>query len=152
VAATALGILLLAVCLCLGYLAFRRVRLMRGGGVDLSLRRRPVGVSRFASRDLSAGWHSGVARYHGDELSWYRLTSLRPGSSLSLDRNELEVVDRRAPVDAEIYVMPLTSAVLRCRIRGAYVELAMTPGVLTGFLAWLEAAPPGRRTGYRQAS
>jgi len=31
------------------------------------------------------------------------------------------------------------------------VELAMAPGVLTGFLAWLEATPPGR-TGYRQAS
>ena len=29
------------------------------------------------------------------------------------------------------------------------VELAMSPGVLTGFLAWLEAAPPG--TGYRRA-
>jgi len=26
----------------------------------------------------------------------------------------------------------------------------MTPGVLTGFLAWLEAAPPGQ--GYRTAS
>lgn len=154
--ATALGILLLALCLCLGYLAFRRVRLMRGGGVDVSLRRRPAGVSRFASRsaqrDASAGWHSGVARYHGDQLSWYRLTSFRPGSSLSLHRSELEIVDRRAPADAETYVMPLTSAVLRCRSHGADVELAMTPGVLTGFLAWLEAAPPGRNAGYPRAS
>ena len=150
--ATALGISMLALCLCLGYLAFRRVRLMRGGGVDVSLRRRPVGVSRSASRDASAGWHSGVARYHGDQLSWYRLTSFRPGSSLSLDRNELEIIDRRAPVDAETYVMPPTSAVLRCRSNGADVELAMTPGVLTGFLAWLEAAPPGRSTGYPRAS
>lgn len=150
--ATALGILLLALCLCLGYLAFRRVRLMRGGGVDLSLRRRPVGVSRFASRDASAGWHAGVARYHGDQLSWYRLTSFRPGSSLSLHRSELEILDRRAPADAETYVMPLTSAVLHCRSQGADVELAMTPGVLTGFLAWLEAAPPGRNAGYPRAS
>jgi hypothetical protein len=29
------------------------------------------------------------------------------------------------------------------------IELAMAPGVLTGFLAWLESAPPG---GFRQAS
>ncbi|MHA6784978.1 DUF2550 domain-containing protein [Pseudonocardia saturnea] len=150
--ATALGILLLALCLCLGYLAFRRVRLMRGGGVDVSLRRRPVGVSRFASRDASAGWHSGVARYHGDQLSWYRLTSFRPGSSLSLHRSELEIVDRRAPAGAETYVMPLTSAVLHCRSHGADVELAMSPGVLTGFLSWLEAAPPGRNTRYPRAS
>jgi len=32
------------------------------------------------------------------------------------------------------------------------LELAMAPGVLTGFLSWLEAGPPGRSTGYRQAS
>ncbi|QJY46877.1 DUF2550 domain-containing protein [Pseudonocardia broussonetiae] len=151
-AATALGIVLIAACLCLGYLAFRRVRLMRGGGVDLNLRRRPAGVSRFASRDASAGWHSGVARYRGDELAWFRLTSFRPGASLQLDRNQLEIVDRRLPADAEAYVMPTTSAVLRCRSHGVDVELAMTPGVLMGFLAWLEAAPPGRSTGYRQAS
>jgi hypothetical protein len=150
--ATALGIVLLVVCLCLGYLAFRRVRLMRGGGVDLSLRRRPAAVSRFASRDASAGWHAGVARYRGDELAWFRLTSFRPGSSLRLDRNELEIVGRRDPADAEAYVMPSRSSVLRCRSRGVDVELAMAPGVLTGFLAWLEAAPPGRSTGYRQAS
>lgn len=148
--ATALGILLLVACLCLGYLAFRRVRLMRGGGVDIGLRRRPVSVSRFASGDASAGWHAGVARYRGDQLAWYRLTSFRPGSTLRLDRNELEIVDRRDPADEETYVMPLTAAVLHCRSHGADVELAMTPGVLTGFLAWLEAAPPGRS--YRQAS
>ncbi len=130
---------------------------MRGGGVDLSLRRRPVGVApyylaRFASRDASAGWHSGVARYRGDRLAWYRLTSFRPGSSLQLHRSELEIVDRRPPADAETYLMPAASAVLRCRTHGVDVELAMTPGVLTGFLAWLEAAPPGHGTGYRQAS
>lgn len=150
--ATALGILLLAVCLCLGYLAFRRVRLMRGGGVDLSLRRRPAAVGLRSSRDASIGWHAGVARYRGDLLAWYRLTSFRPGSTLLLDRTELEIVDRRPPVEAEAYVMPAASAVLRLRSRGADVELAMSPGVLTGFLSWLEAAPPGRSTGYRQAS
>jgi hypothetical protein len=42
--------------------------------------------------------------------------------------------------------------VLRCRDGQRTVELAMTPGVLTGFLSWLEAAPPGRFGGYRQAS
>ena len=41
---------------------------------------------------------------------------------------------------------------LRCRSRGADVEIAMAPGVLTGFLSWLESAPPGRSTGYRQVS
>ena len=145
---TALGVVLLIVCLCLGYLVFRRVRLMRGGGVDLSLRRRPAAVS--PPRDASAGWHAGVGRYRGDCMEFHRLTSFRPGASIALDRTELEILDRREPVGAETYVMPAASAVLRCRSRGADVELAMTPGVLTGFLAWLEAAPPGQ--GYRTAS
>ena len=34
---------------------------------------------------------------------------------------------------------------------GMGASLAMPAGVLTGFLSWLEAIPPGR-TGYRQAS
>lgn len=121
---------------------------MRGGGVDLSLRRRPADVRR----DASIGWHAGVARYRGDRLDWYRLTSLRPGPSVALDRTELEILDRRTPAGAESYVMPTAAAVLRLRSRGVEVELAMSSGVLTGFLAWLEAVPPGRTTGYRQAS
>jgi hypothetical protein len=40
--------------------------------------------------------------------------------------------------------------VLRCRAGGSDVEIAMAPGVLTGFLSWLEAAPPGHGTGYRR--
>ena len=83
------GILLLLGCLCLGYLAIRRVRLMRGGGVDVCLRRpgpgrRPVRVSR----DAAAGWHFGVGRYQGNEFAWYRLTSLRPGATAVLDRTD----------------------------------------------------------------
>ena len=152
--ATALlvSILLLLACLCLGYLAFRRVRLMRGGGVDVCLRRRPARVSRLRSRDATAGWHFGVGRYRGDELAWFRLTSLRPGPTVVVDRTELEIVDRRIPENAEAYVIPQGASVLLCRIRGVALELAMAPGVLMGFLSWVEAIPPGRTGGYRQAS
>ncbi len=150
--ALVVSILLVIASLCLGYLAFRRVRLMRGGGVDACLRRRPAAVSRAASRDASAGWHFGVGRYQGNTLAWHRLTSLRPGPTIVLDRTELEIVDRRAPAGAETYVLPHAASVLRCRADGVDVELAMAPGVLTGFQSWLESAPPGRNTGYRQAS
>jgi hypothetical protein len=50
-----------------------------------------------------------------------------------------------------VEAIPAGGVVLRCRTPARTLELAMTPGVLTGFLAWLEATPPGR-TGYRQAS
>ncbi|WP_344426115.1 DUF2550 domain-containing protein [Pseudonocardia ailaonensis] len=140
--AIVIGIVLLLACLLLGWLAVRRVRLMRGGGVDLCLRR------RFAVTD----WHFGVGRYQGDEFAWYRLTSFRLGPTVAIDRTELEILDRRDPLPSESFAIPLAASVLRCRgDDGKDVELAMSGDVLTGFLAWLEAAPPGRG-GYRQAS
>jgi Protein of unknown function (DUF2550). len=145
--AIVVSIALLLACLCLTYLAVRRVRLMRGGGVDACLRRRPAGVLR----DVTAGWHFGVGRYRGDELAWYRLTSLRIGPSMVLDRTRLEIVGRRAPFEGEAYVIPDAANVLHCRVDGQDVELAMTSEVLTGFLSWLEAAPPGHVEFYRRA-
>jgi hypothetical protein len=147
--AVVVGIFLLCACLLLGWFAVRRVRLMRGGGVDLCLRRRPALVG---SNDTVAGWHFGVGRYRGDEFAWFRLTSVRLGPTLRMDRTELEIVDRRPPGPAEVFAMPHATSVLRCRCAGEDVELAMSRGVLTGFLSWLESAPPGRSTGYRQAS
>lgn len=146
--AQVVGLLLLLGTVALGYLVFRRVRLMRGGGVDVCLRRRRA--VRDATR--GRGWHFGVGRYSGDELAWRRLTSFRPGANVVIDRTDLEIVDRRPPNGAETYMIPQARVVLRCRSAGEDLELAMSPGVLTGFLAWLEATPPGRSTGYRQAS
>jgi hypothetical protein len=136
------GVVALVACLLLVCLQVRRVKLMRGGGVDVSLRRRP---------GVSGGWQFGVGRYHGDELCWYRLTSLWPGPTVVVDRTALEILDRREPTDVEREEIPAAGVVLRCRTPERTVELAMAQGVLTGFLAWLEATPPGR-TGYRQAS
>lgn len=150
-AALVVGTLLLLGCALLGYLAVRRVRLMRGGGVDVCLRR----PSRSSPpRDGSAGWHFGVGRYRGDQLAWHRLTSFRLGPSVLVDRSDLEILQRRAPEGAEAYALPPGAAVLRCRAGAVELEVAMVPGVLTGFLAWLESAPPGRNPGggYREAS
>jgi hypothetical protein len=138
------AILLLLALVVIAALAVRRVQLLRGGGVDVSLRRRVDVPGR-------SGWHDGVGRYRGDELAWFRLTSLWPGPTVVVDRTVLEIVDRRAPTEAEVDALPAAGVVLRCRTPARTLELAMAPGVLTGFLAWLEATPPGR-TGYRQAS
>ena len=138
------GVVVLLVALVGLWLAVRRVRLVRGGGVDVSLRRRPRSPGR-------AGWQGGVGRYRGDELAWFRLLSLWPGPTVVGDRTLLEIVDRRPPTPAEVDALPAAGIVLCCRTPARTLELAMGPGVLTGFLAWLEATPPGR-TGYRQAS
>src|SRR4029450_6091390 len=141
--ATIAGVLLLLRCVVVGYLAVRRVRLMRGGGVDVCLRRPSPGRPPLpVSRDAAAGWHFGVGKYQGNEFAWYRLTSLRPGATAVLDRSGVEIVERRHPESAGAYPVPQAAAVLLCRMGEREVELAMTPGVLTGFLSWLESAPP----------
>lgn len=144
--AEVVGLVLLLGTVALTYLAVRRVRLMRGGGVDVCLRRRRAVGDDAGGR----GWHFGVGRYRGDELAWRRLTSFRPGPGVVIDRTDLQILTRRPPSTAESYVIPAARVILRCRTVGEEVELAMSPDVLTGFLAWLEASPPG--TTFRQAS
>lgn len=141
-----LGVVLLLGTLLIGWLAVRRLRLIRIGGVDVALRR-----VRAAAPDSTRNWNLGVARYQGDEFVWFRVISLGRRANMALSRRELEIVDRRKPGPTEEYVVPADSTVLRCRDGQHTVELAMTPDVLTGFLAWLEATPPGRYS-FRQAS
>ena len=137
------AIVVLAVLLVLLFLLLRRIRLLRKGGVDVALReKRPAG-------DLG-GWRSGLGRYRGDEFRWYRISGLRSGPNVVLDRTRLEIVDRRAPVAGEMH--PPGSTVLSCREGGREWELAINADALTGFSSWLESTPPGRSTGYRQAS
>lgn len=136
-------VLLLTVLVVVAALIVRRMQLLRGGGVDVRLRSR-------ADPD-GAGWRIGIGRYRGDELAWFRIASLWPGPDVVVDRTLLEIIDRRAPTEAERDALPHAGVVLCCRTPARVLELAMGPGVLTGFLAWLEATPPGR-TGYRQAS
>lgn len=134
--AVVIGVALLAVVLLLGLLAWRRVRLIRRGGVDVALRAHP---DQSASR-----WHLGVARYRGEEFAWYRLSSLRSGPNTVVRRGTLAIVTRRTPTGSETYAMPAGATVLRCRNLDSDLELAMTPDALTGFLSWLESSPPGR--------
>ncbi|PVZ14729.1 uncharacterized protein DUF2550 [Actinomycetospora cinnamomea] len=137
------AIVVLAVLLVVALLMLRRIRLLRRGGVDVALRQ-----SRAA--EDPRGWHSGLARYRGDEFRWYRVGGLRSGPNVVLDRTRLEIVDRRSPVAGEMH--PPGSTVLSCREGGTTWELAISADALTGFASWLESIPPGRSTGYRQAS
>ena len=131
------GAALLLVAAILAWLAVRRLRALRSGGVHAALRTR--------LDDLGKGWHLGVGRYQGDEFVWFRVLSLRPGPDRIVSRSALEIADRRDPSGPELYNMPPSSKVLRFREPGASeIEIAMSPDALTGFLSWLESAPPGR--------
>ena len=137
------AIVVLVVLLVVALLLLRRIRVLRRGGVDVSLR-------EARSLDDLRGWHSGLGRYRGDEFRWYRISGLSSGANVVLDRTRLEITDRRSPVAGEMH--PAGATVLTCRDGGRTWELAIGADVLTGFSSWLESTPPGRSTGYRQAS
>jgi hypothetical protein len=132
------GAVLLLVAVVLVWFTIRRLRALRSGGVHAALRTR--------LDDAGKGWHLGVGRYQGDEFVWFRVLSMRPGPDRVISRSALEIADRRDPSGPELYSMPPSSHVLRFREAGsgADVEIAMGPDALTGFLSWLESAPPGR--------
>ena len=58
-------------------------------------------------------------------------------------RDELTYVGRRQPEGAEQVSLFPDHVVISCRSADGDIELAMSPGTLTGFQAWLEARPPG---------
>jgi|SRR5918993_5344068 hypothetical protein len=122
-----LGLVLLAVR--------RRVLLRPAGAIDMSLR------TRFGR--IGGGWALGVGRYAGDDLVWYRLFSLTLKPSRSLSRAGLEVLGRRQPTGAESWAVQAGAVIVECRDESGPVQLAMSAGAVTGFLSWLESAPPG---------
>jgi len=130
--AVALGVVALALVL----LAVRRRVLLRpAGAIDMSLR------TRFGR--IGGGWALGVGRYAGDDLLWYRLFALTVKPARSLSRRELQVVGRRLPTGAESWAVQADAVIVECRNDAGPVQLAMSAGALTGFLSWLESAPPG---------
>ncbi|GAB3478122.1 uncharacterized protein DUF2550 [Amycolatopsis cihanbeyliensis] len=132
-----IGLLLVLLTLT-GWYLLRWVRMRKVGGVSVALRWRP---DRARS-----GWHLGIGRYRGEEFVWHRVWSLRTGPDRVFHRDHLEIADRRDPIGTESYAVPAGSTVLRCESdRQEPIEIAMGPGALTGFLSWLESAPPGRR-------
>ncbi|MCB5177831.1 DUF2550 domain-containing protein [Streptomyces antimicrobicus] len=119
----------------------RRLIQRSGGTFDCSLR---WGVAE--APDLSGkGWVYGVARYSGDRIEWFRIFSYSPRPRRLLERSSIEVVSRRAPEGEEELALLSDAVVLGCLHEGTRLELAMSEDALTGFLAWLEAAPPGQR-------
>lgn len=132
-----LGAVVVLTLLALGALALRRrVIARRGGTFDCSLRLRDAGHGK--------GWVLGICRYSGDVVEWYRVFSYSPRPRRTFVRRDLQVLDSRDPYGVEVFSLLSGAVVVRCRCRGeATVELGMSPGSLTGFMSWVESAPPG---------
>jgi hypothetical protein len=125
---------LVIIVLAAAGLAVRRILLDRGGGTVECGLRRPAGT-----------WRLGVAAYGADELRWYDTVGFLLTPEEVLERQTLSVESRRDADPAETALLRPGMVVVTCRAGEVpeTVELAMEEAALTGFLAWLESAPPG---------
>lgn len=136
------GLVVVLVLAGLFVFGLRRRLIQRSGGTfDCSLRWNAPERGETSGK----GWIYGVARYNGDRLAWFRVFSYSPRPRRLLDRSAIEVTDRRTPDGEEELALLSDAVVLGCLHHGVRLELAMSEDALTGFLAWLEAAPPGQR-------
>ncbi|MCX4577559.1 MULTISPECIES: DUF2550 domain-containing protein [Streptomyces] len=141
-ALTVCGLVVALVVVGLFVFGLRRRLIQRSGGTfDCSLRWDVPEKSDTSGK----GWGYGVARYNGDRIEWYRVFSYSPRPRRVLERSAIEVAGRRAPDGEEELALLSDAIILACVHRGTRLELAMSEDALTGFLAWLEAAPPGQR-------
>ncbi len=137
--------LVLVLDVVVGVLAFVGLALLA-----LTVRRlilqRPVGTFacslRRGEHADGDGWSYGLGRYHGDRIEWYRIFAVSPRPKHVLSRRTLVVRVRRDAIPAETLSIPGGSLVLECTYAGERLELAMSPEAMTGFLSWVEAAPP----------
>ncbi|MFF5260886.1 DUF2550 domain-containing protein [Actinomadura viridis] len=136
-ASAALAVVVLLVVLAIALLAVRRRLLVHGGGaVECSLR-------VLDGDGVPGPWRLGIGRYKGDVLHWHRVFGFRSRPRQVIHRRGLVVSNRRRPEGAEAERLQPEASIIEVRDAGLTVELAMSAAALTGFLAWLEAAPPG---------
>jgi hypothetical protein len=121
----------------------RREVIARGGSIELSIR-----LSSYAD---GRGWSPGIARFVGDEMHWYRVFSLSIRPRRVLNRRMFTINHRRRPDQLERRALPGHMVVLRCVSQREPVEIAMEEATVTGFMSWLEAAPPGAASPRRAA-
>ena len=121
----------LVVGLTVAFLLRRRFLLSGLGAVTVWLR--PVESPR---------WSVGVAWYSGDVLLWYRGLSLSVRPQERFCRSDLRIEARRTP-GREDLSLPSDVVVLTCLTAEGPRQLAMDPSTVTGFLSWMESAPPG---------
>jgi hypothetical protein len=82
-------------------------------------------------------WRSGVARYVGGELQWFPFLALRLRPGHAIARRGLTVSTRRR-LSKDVDGLDDGYWAVDC----GTITLAMSEDALTGFLAWIESAPP----------
>jgi len=141
-------VVLVLIVLAAAVLASRRYLLERSGGTVECALRLPAG---------SGAWRLGVLSYQHDSLRWHGALGLLLRPEYVFHRRALSVVSRRPAEPSETVTIGADRIVVEVAVEptadgpgplnGKHAELAMTEQALTGFLAWLEASPPGSYLG-----
>lgn len=130
-----LGLVLVLAVPLLAVSVRRRWLSRSGGAIEMSLRLKP--------RSQGRGWVLGLGRFVGDDLQWFRVFSLSSRPRRTLSRRDLDVRARRSPTGPESLALLKGMEVVELVSAGSKVEIGLDSAMLTGFLAWLEARPPG---------
>jgi hypothetical protein len=140
-----------AALIALAFVAlFVRRRLLSRGGTTFECSARVTPPTKQTAVASARGWTLGLGRYSGESLEWFRVFSFVPRPRHVFKR-DVRVVGRRVPEGAESFALYAGHQIVELGLSsGDRVELAMSEGALTGFLAWTEAAPPGDERRLRQ--
>ena len=117
---------------------FLRARLLMQGGGTIRLQ---VRVSTLVP---GRGWSTGIGRFAGDELRFYRMFSFAVRPKRVLNRRSMTVSRGRLPEGPERLTIPAHWVILACCTGTALIEIAMAESAATGFSSGLEAGPPGQ--------
>lgn len=125
----------LVVALLVTFAVRRRLLARRGGTFEMSVNR--------SSEPQSGGWTIGVGRYSANHLEWFRVFSLSGRPRYRFQRAELQVRNRREPLNQEVFAIHSGHVIVDCTSTVGVHQLAMSSRALTGLLSWLESSPPG---------
>ncbi|MCI6584104.1 MAG: DUF2550 domain-containing protein [Mobiluncus porci] len=133
---TVMVFVLIFICaLAIYFVARLRFKAQNVGSFNVAYRRRPEDV-----------WVAGVCHYSEDLLKWYRIISLKWGSTLRWTRHGFEILDAQVQEADGVRL-----AILHCRAqeakRGVFLPpadfwLAMGEPDYSGLVSWMESAPP----------
>ena len=134
----------LIVCCAVIYMIWLLVRhrvLMRRRGAFLC-------VLRVMGGPKPGGWMIGTARYADGTFEWYRAIDPRPVPAIVLRRGGLVMVEHRPPnVNDSLALASDAYGIVTLQTgrkgKSSVCQIVVDPGVVTGLMSWLEAAPPG---------
>jgi hypothetical protein len=123
--------------LVLLFAVFFRTRLLMVGGGTIRLQ------IRISTLVPGRGWSTAIGQFAGGTLRIHRMFSFAFRPRRILDRGTTVVEEQRRPEGPERLTMPGHWVILRLATTLDQIEIAMAESTVTGFLSWLEAAPPG---------